>query len=146
LQLPPQIVPSVEHACREPWGAPTIGRHVPSLPDTSHASHWPAQACVQQKPSTQMPDRHSAGVLQVEPFSFLLEQTPPAQYSSWLQPASDVHEFGVPPHSVPSMHADPGGHAFSVWGGQLPAPSQKAARMALPLTHWASRQETPGPG
>src|SRR5215471_17942567 len=93
-----------------------------------------------------MPDRHSAGVLQVEPFSFLLEQTPPAQYSSWLQPASDVHEFAVPPHSVPLMHVEPGGHAFSVFAGQLPAPSQKAARIALPLTHWASRQETPGPG
>jgi hypothetical protein len=73
------MVPSLEHACRDPWGPPTIGRHVPSLPGTSQASHCPVQACVQQTPSTQLPERHSAAVLQVAPFSFLLEQTPPAQ-------------------------------------------------------------------
>jgi hypothetical protein len=33
---------------------------VPALPATSHASHWPAQARLQQTPSTQAPVAHSA--------------------------------------------------------------------------------------
>jgi hypothetical protein len=56
-----------------------IGVQVPSVPGALHASHWPVQACVQHTLSTQMPDRHSAGVLQETPASFLGSHTPPAQ-------------------------------------------------------------------
>src|SRR5687767_7326724 len=44
--------PPVSHCARAPWGAPWTGLHEPTLPTTSHASHWPAQARSQHTPST----------------------------------------------------------------------------------------------
>jgi hypothetical protein len=78
-QLPAQTVPSLAHAWREPTGAPTTGMQLPSLPATLHASHWPVHGSVQHTPSTQIPDAHSALVLQAVPAPFLSLQTPPEQ-------------------------------------------------------------------
>ena len=78
---------------RDPWGAPTTGLHVPSLPAMSHASHWPPHARSQHTPSTQMLDVHSVPVLQDAPDAFRGTQTPPEQYSPrvlqvpWQPPA-----------------------------------------------------------
>ena len=58
-QLPPQSVPSEAQAARVPCGAPVAGEHVPTLPATSHASHWPPHARSQQAPSTHAPVAHS---------------------------------------------------------------------------------------
>jgi hypothetical protein len=71
-QLPPQSEPSLEQAWRDPTGAPLIGTHVPSLPGTLQASHCAPHACVQQTPSTQMSEPHSAATLQVAPAPFFL--------------------------------------------------------------------------
>jgi len=37
--VPAQIEPSDWQTGRVPWGAPVTGVHVPTLPETSHASH-----------------------------------------------------------------------------------------------------------
>jgi hypothetical protein len=68
LQEPAQADPSEVHAARVPCGAPEITVvQVPTLPGTSQAWHWPAQACVQQTPSTQMPPAHSPAAPQTVP-------------------------------------------------------------------------------
>jgi hypothetical protein len=64
-QLPPHTVPSEAQAVRCPCGAPVEGEHVPALPATSHASHWPPQARSQQTPSAQEPAAHSWSAPQV---------------------------------------------------------------------------------
>src|SRR5438477_464737 len=59
-QLPPHTEPSDVQTGREPCGAPEVSvEQVPSLPTTSHASHWPVQAVSQQRPSTQELDAQS---------------------------------------------------------------------------------------
>jgi hypothetical protein len=67
-QVPPHADPSEAQDAREPCGAPdrTV-EQVPALPATSHASHWPAQARLQQTPSTQAPVAHSLSPPQVLP-------------------------------------------------------------------------------
>jgi hypothetical protein len=66
-QAPPQTVPEPRQAVRAPWGSPTTGEQTPSLPATSQAWHWPAQAWSQQRPSTQNPDPHSFAAVQACP-------------------------------------------------------------------------------
>jgi len=56
--VPPQVEPSESHEGRTPRGEPVTGVHAPSLPPTLHASHWPLQLVLQQKPSTQVPEVH----------------------------------------------------------------------------------------
>ncbi len=85
------------------------GRHVPSLPGTLHASHWPVHAAEQHTPSTQMLDEHSPAVLQCAPGFFFATHAPAAQYELALQSPSEVHEFGPPAHTVP-VHVEPVGH------------------------------------
>jgi hypothetical protein len=65
-QLPAQG-PLPAQAVRAPRGAPAMPAQVPCMPGTSHASHWPLQAVLQQKPSTQLPDAHWLLAVQVDP-------------------------------------------------------------------------------
>jgi hypothetical protein len=122
-----------------------MGMQVPSWPSALQASHCPVHAFVQHTPSMQVPEAHSAATLQSVPGIFFGVQTPPAQYSLLLQSPSEVQLSDAPPHRSP-RHAEFAGHAFSLGGGQLPAPSQKATRVADPLLHDPSRHCTPGPG
>jgi hypothetical protein len=69
-QAPPQALPSVAHAARPPCGAPATGMHVPTDPSASHAWHWPPHAALQQTPSAQRPEWHSAAPPQTVPRSF----------------------------------------------------------------------------
>jgi hypothetical protein len=48
-----------------PCGEPATGAQTPSVPVTSHASHWPWQAALQQKPSTHVPPSQSPVVMHV---------------------------------------------------------------------------------
>src|ERR1700730_653740 len=67
-QTPPQAEPSVAHAGRVPCGAQEVPvGQPPTLPGTSQAWDWPAQAAVQQTPSAQMPPAHSAEPPQAVP-------------------------------------------------------------------------------
>ena len=52
LQYPAHALPSPAQAARDPCGAPMTFVQVPTKPATSQASHWPAQARLQQTPST----------------------------------------------------------------------------------------------
>ena len=53
-QVPPQV-PVPLHAERVPRGVPITAVQVPTAFATSHASHWPLQAWLQQTPSAQNP-------------------------------------------------------------------------------------------
>lgn len=66
-------------AARRPWGLPLTGVHVPSAFSTSHASHCPSHATLQQNPSTQCPVAHSSEVEHARPPGFLTTHTPPLQ-------------------------------------------------------------------
>src|SRR5262245_45644030 len=74
-QKPLHAVPSPGHAAREPCGAPWIGRQVPMLPPSSHASQPPAQAWLQQTPSTQLPERQELARVQGVPSVSFGKQT-----------------------------------------------------------------------
>ena len=65
-QLPAQG-PLPAQAVRAPWGAPAMGAQVPCIPGTSHASHCPPQATLQQNPSTHWPDAHWLPAVHIEP-------------------------------------------------------------------------------
>jgi hypothetical protein len=78
-QAPAQEEPSVAQAVRAPWGAPVTAAQLPTLPATSHASHWPVHAVSQQTPSTQEPLAHWPGPPQVSPGPFRGVHTPAAQ-------------------------------------------------------------------
>jgi len=53
--------------------------HVPSAPDTLHASHVPLHAPSQHVPSTQKPDVHALAAPQLAAFAFFAAQVPLAQ-------------------------------------------------------------------
>jgi hypothetical protein len=57
-QVPAHVSFSASQAGRSPCGSPVTLEHVPALSMTSHASHWPLQALLQQTPSTQLVDAH----------------------------------------------------------------------------------------
>jgi hypothetical protein len=96
------------HASRPPWGAPTTGEHVPSLPDTSHASHCPVQAPLQQYPSTQNPLAHSSFDVHAPLGSFATQACwTGSQYALAAQSASLAQEpwqTRLVPSHVPSAH------------------------------------------
>lgn len=64
---PPHCEGSPAHGVRLPRGAPTAGTHLPSVPDSAHASHCPVHADSQQTPSTQKPLSHSRPSVQAAP-------------------------------------------------------------------------------
>jgi hypothetical protein len=69
-QTPLQAELSPTQAVRVPCGAPAVTVvQVPSVPATSHAWHWPPQALLQQRPSTQKPLPQSLAAEQVWPLS-----------------------------------------------------------------------------
>jgi hypothetical protein len=78
--------PSASHAVRPPCGLPVTGVHAPALPTTSHASHCPSHAWLQQTPSMQCPLAHSVPV--EHDVALLLKQLP----GDWLV---------RPPHAAP---------------------------------------------
>jgi hypothetical protein len=77
LQAPPHA-PLPLQAVRAPCGGPLTATHRPTLPWTSHASHWPLQARSQQKPSAQVPLAHSFAAAQAYPSAFFDTQAPAA--------------------------------------------------------------------
>ncbi len=107
------VAASASHAERVPCGNPVTGVHVPSLPVTLHASHWPSQALSQQAPSMQRPLAHSSFVPHVEPFRFRqvpangpsAEHAAPAPQLATPQHTPSVHRFDA--HCVASMQVSP---------------------------------------
>ena len=117
-QLPPQLLLSVAQAVRPPWGAPPAGtgEHVPARLATSHASHWPRHAELQQTPSTQLPLAQSPASTQAPPAGSLSTHLLAAQY--W----SAVQALQSPSHKPPEQVE--GAHSTGVPVRQLPVPLQ----------------------
>jgi hypothetical protein len=84
----------------------------------AQAMHVPVQALSQQKPSTQLPFRHSFAPLHVLPLAFLPIQAPPEQVLPVRQCASLAHEVR---HAVAEAQTKPPAHDVVVPGTQAPA-------------------------
>jgi hypothetical protein len=140
LQVPLQAEPSLVQAVRAPCGKPVTGVQTPSLPWTSHASHCPVHALLQQKPSTQTSAMHALPPGQGAPWPPFGTQMPAEQKLSRSQSLSTAQSL---PHAVPA-HAPPQSWLNS--GGHAPAPLQNAATVATPASQLASRHEVPEPG
>jgi hypothetical protein len=74
--VPPQSVPSVVHAARDPVGVPACCEHVPTSPVSAHDSHCPVHAALQQTPSATKPDVHWSALVALDPFGNLAEHAP----------------------------------------------------------------------
>jgi hypothetical protein len=72
---------------------------VPTLPVTSHDSHWPPQALLQHTPSTQESDEHSVAEPHASPLGLRGVHTPAAQNSPFAQLVSMTHSSLS--HTVP---------------------------------------------
>jgi hypothetical protein len=110
---------------------------VPAWPGTSQAWHWPLQAVSQQTPSTQLALAHWFGAPQPAPFASLVTQMPAAQNWPAVQSPSEAQ--------LPRQAVGPQAKGLQLWvwtGGQLPAPSQEAARVAVPLVQLGARHST----
>lgn len=117
------------HGVRAPCGSPTTGAHVPLLAP-SHASHWPLQAALQQKPSTQNVLVHSFAAPHASPVACLNTQVPAApQYASSEQSASPAHV--VLQASLPQPY---GAQGFAAVVRHEPAPLQ-VRPLTLPSAH-----------
>jgi hypothetical protein len=148
-----------------PCGLPATGVHVPKLPCTSHASHWPVHALVQQTPSTQNPLTHAPFAPHAWPGSSVPWHCPPVQNAPAAQSLvaphpegqlSDVPEqlygehVGLPAYPegavehVPSAVAP---RAFEHTSHEPPhAASQQTPSVQCPVAHsrqLASRQSAP---
>lgn len=99
----------VSHAVLDPCGSPVTGVQTPGLALTSHASHCPSQAVLQQTPSAQTPVAHSAGDAHMTPFCFKHWPT----FVPALGPAA-VHAAPVPHEATeqqtPSVQKVPAAH------------------------------------
>ena len=109
------VADATGHAGRVPCGLPTTGVHVPALPSTSHASHSPVHALLQQTPSTQNPGSRTP------------RSEPHASPRGGLRPLADVPFVQNAPgaQSVVAAHED--GQLLDVpeqtYGEQVGAPA-----------------------
>jgi hypothetical protein len=107
----------------------------------SQAWHWPPQAWSQQTPSTQLPLAHWFDPPQACAAGSLATQTPAEHQSPATQSASRVQ---LPTQAVaPQTY---GAQGCVCGAGQRPAPSQPAARVAVPAEQLPPRQESVAPG
>jgi hypothetical protein len=154
LQVPAQLLPSLPHAGRFPWGLPSMPTHVPGVA-ALHASHCPVQAVSQHTPSTQKPDWHSSFTEHCVPCAAGVTHWPVAvthalpepQSASAVQPvphAPAVHVYGEqsPSGSVRSATAPhspllpaPFAALLQDWHAPLHAVSQQKPSTQLPVWH-----------
>jgi hypothetical protein len=141
-QEPAQAVPSVAQAARPPCGRPLVTVvQVPTLVATSQAWHCPAQATLQQTPSTHWPLVQALAPAQAWPLAFLAMQTPPEHHWPEAQPASLVQ--------LPAQAVVPQTYGVQAWvpaAGQAPAPSQAVASEATPPVQDGARHSVELPG
>lgn len=119
--MPHEAAPWSAHIFRTSDVPAGIGVHEPSEPASAQLRHAPPQAWLQQTPSTQKFDAHSAAFAQAPPFvlrpQLLLTHAMPG-----AQSASVVH---VVLHA-PIAHAN-GAHSLTPGAWQVPAPSHTPA-------------------
>jgi hypothetical protein len=130
-----QAEPSPSQATRLPRGAPVTGVHVPALPETSQASHWPGQAPSQHTPSTQKPEAQAPPLEQASASVRFALQVPASQNEPVTQSLSSPQS----PRQPLAAHMN-GAHERVVGAGHEPLPSQNAATVAVPSVQLPSRQ------
>jgi hypothetical protein len=134
------------HAAREPWGVPLVtALQTPGAPLTSHASHWPAHASLQHKPSTQCPLWHAELAEQALAFGAWLEQLPDTQNgAAELQSALPVQ---LVKQAVPALlQAKLPGQLLVLTAGHWPAPLHAAAAVSFEPWQLCGRHEVLLPG
>ena len=99
---------------------------MPTLPPTSHASHWPMHAVLQHTPSTQLPLPHSVSFTHATASGFEHVPSPFALHLSGLAHEELVQH--TPSTQLPEAHCD------------APVQAAPAARLA---THDAPLQKNP---
>jgi hypothetical protein len=133
----PAHAPDPAHAGR-PWrGAPETPVHVPSLVAWSHASHWPAHAVSQHRPSTQWVLAHWVDAPHGVPDPSFGTQTPPEQNWDVVQLPSTLQPFAQRRLTVSQAF---GTQSWSCSGPQEPLLWHEPARVATPPVHFAGRQ------
>jgi hypothetical protein len=88
------VADATGHAGRLPCGLPATGVHVPALPSTSHASHWPVHALLQQTPSTQKPLTHAPSAPHSSPGVSVPSHCPLEQKAPVAQSIAALHADG----------------------------------------------------
>jgi hypothetical protein len=137
---PAHGVPAPAHAPRDPCGAPTTGKHVPGAVATSHASHAPVHAKLQQTPSAQTPLVHSSGFAHDSPLLLRATHMPSVQYADVVHCASVVHVAGHVPFV---QRKNP--HDTPLWFVHTPAPSQTSPLTVLfAVSHALGPHVVPG--
>ena len=134
------------HAGRMPWGVPTTGVQVPTLPATSHASHSPLQALPQQTPSTQKPLAHAPPEPQACPAVSVPWQVPPVQKAPLAQSLDVVHAAGQVADVPAQTYGEQVGAPAYPCGAVVHVPSAGAPRALEQTSHepeHARLQQTP---
>ncbi len=143
LQRPslPQLLSS--EGAQPPCGSlPPAGTllQAPSDPGTAQLRQlWP-QVELQQTPSTQKPEVHSAPSPQALPLALVPQRPLPSQRLGGWHWVSSVHDVK---QSVPSGVQTRGAQVWVAPGTQLPAPSQVEDRVRAPALQKAARQVVP---
>jgi hypothetical protein len=129
------------HAARDPRGVPETVTHVPALPPSLQAWHWPPQALLQQTPSAHTPLVHSVPAAQTVPLALAGWQVP---VRSQYFPTPQVAEPGVhaPAHLVASAHMFDE-QSVGVGLVHTPAPLHVDAAVTLPLAQLLAAQPLP---
>jgi hypothetical protein len=140
LQEPsvPQVDgPASAHWFKGSWPAAT-GVHTPFVPAIAQELQMLVQALAQQTPCWQKPLAHSLVVVQSTPFTFLPQMVPlqtlPVVQS--LLVAQDEAHWPLAPHVY-------GSHCCCVPGAQVPAPSQRPAKVAVEPEHVGAMHTVP---
>jgi hypothetical protein len=133
--------PAPSHAAAGPTHAPSVWSagtlvHVPSAPATLQATHSPAQAALQQYPSTQLADTHSVLPTQASPFVFLHAPAPShalgAPQVPSVRPAA-MFVVHVPLAFAQLLHA-----VVHASAQQVPSTQKPDAHCAAPVQLWPS--------
>lgn len=140
-QAPAHEELSLAHAVRVPWGAPVAGEHVPTLPETSHAWHWPEHALSQQTPSTQWAVPHWLSAVQALAGAFLGTHVPESHQAVEAQspspPQVDLQSV-APQAKLPQL--------LVTAPAQLPVPAHCVGSVAVPPEQEAARHCVEAPG
>jgi hypothetical protein len=138
-------IPAPAHACRTvPRGVPLIVAHMPSLPVSAQAWHWPEQRLPQQTLSVQKVLVHSWSAAQAAPVCFWARQA--LVVASQYMPLPQGWVALQPPE-----HWLASAHWFEVQltaalMAQAPARSQNEGGCATPAAQVASAHWTSPPG
>lgn len=127
-------------AVRTPCGAPVTAAQVPSAPAVSHASHWPVQAALQQKPSTHSALVHAPPRAQAWPLASRGLHVPASQNApGCTQSVSTAHVVV----QVPAVHKNGAQSIPVALVVHVPRPSQTLPDTDVPVQTFPVPHATP---